>query len=131
MPPVDRLAGPCGVWITGLAGSGKTRAVLDQFPEAYPKPRSSWWDGYQGEEIVYVDDVDKYDVRLGGPLKLWADAYPFIAENKGGSKKIRPKRLVVTSQYRIEEIWTDEETRAALLRRFVVIEKFLGQNIII
>lgn len=129
MPPVDRLPAPCGVWVHGNAGSGKTRAVLDAFPEAYPKPRTRWWDGYQGEEVVYIDDVDNFDVRLGGSLKLWADAYPFIAENKGSSLKIRPRKVIVTSQYTIEEIWQDEQTRSALLRRFVVKEKILGEEI--
>lgn len=129
MPPVDRLAGPCGMWVHGDAGSGKTRSVLDAYPEAYPKPRTRWWDGYQGEPVVYIDDVDNFDVRLGGSLKLWADAYPFIAENKGSSVKIRPTMLIVTSQYTIEEIWADEQTRSALLRRFVVKEKILGEEI--
>lgn len=123
MPPVDRLTGPCGIWLWGDAGAGKTRAVLDQFPDAYPKPRSQWWDGYQGEPTVYIDDVDVFDVKLGGSLKLWSDAYPFIGEIKGGSQKIRPTKVIVTSQYQIEDIWRDAETRAALLRRFVVIKK--------
>lgn len=129
MPAVGRLEGPCGVWIHGEAGAGKTRAVLDAFPDAYPKPRSMWWDGYQRQPVVYVDDVDIFDVKLGGALKLWADAYPFIGERKGGSQKIRPVKLLVTSQYRIEDIWSDRETREALLRRFVVIEKKLGEEI--
>jgi hypothetical protein len=131
MPAMERLASPCGTWITGPAGCGKTRAVLDQIPDAYPKPRNQWWDGYQREDVVLVDDVDKFDVRLGGYFKHWADCYPFIGEVKGGSQKIRPKRLIVTSQYSIEEIWEDAATREALLRRFVVINKVVNQNIIL
>jgi len=131
MPPMERLRGPCGTWIWGAAGSGKTRSVLDQIPDLYPKPRNQWWDGYQREKVVLVDDIDRFDVKLGGYFKHWADAYPFIAEVKGGSQKIRPERLIVTSQYSIEEIWEDSATREALLRRFVVIKKILGQNIIL
>lgn len=39
MAPVARLPAPCGTWIFGDSGSGKTRAVLDQYPDSYPKPR--------------------------------------------------------------------------------------------
>jgi len=131
MPAVERLNAPCGIWIYGMSGAGKSRTVLDAYPDLYPKPRNNWWDGYQREEVVLLDDVDKFDVALGGKLKHWADCYPFIGENKGGSLKIRPKKLFVTSQYKIEDIWQDEETRAALFRRFKVIEKLHDQEILI
>lgn len=123
MPAVGRLDSTCGIWIFGESGAGKTRAVLDRFPNLYPKPRNVWWDGYQGERVVLVDDLDRYDVALGGKLKHWADCYPFIGECKGSSLKIRPSWLFVTSQYRIEDIWTDVETCDALKRRFVCIDK--------
>lgn len=131
MPRVAPLDTVCGIWIHGLSGSGKTRSVLGAYPESYIKPRNIWWDGYQGEEIVLLDDVDRYDVKFGGLLKHWADFAPFIAECKGGSQRIRPKKFIVTSQYSIEEIWTDEETRSALNRRFTVIHKLSGQDIIL
>lgn len=130
-PSVAHLETVCGLWIQGESGCGKTHAAFQSYPELFSKPRNIWWDGYQREPVVLLDDVDKYDVALGGKLKHWADKFSFIAEVKGGSMKIRPEKLIITSQYSIEEIWQDEETRLALNRRFVKIKKEKGQNIII
>jgi len=123
MERLNPLESPCGIWIFGLSGSGKTRAVHARFPDAFIKPCTKWWDGYQGEDVVVVDDLDKYHVALGGELKHWADFMPFITELKGGSRRIRPRTLIVTSQYTIGDIWKDEETREALSRRFKFLEK--------
>lgn len=131
MPKLSLLESPCGVWIHGDAGSGKSLSVLRAYPDLFPKPRNQWWDGYQEEPVICIDDIDRFDVRLGGHLKIWADAYPFIGEVKGGSRKLRPRLVVVTSQYKIEEIWSDQATQDALNRRFKKIEKILGQNIIL
>lgn len=131
MPSVVPLESLSSLWIHGLSGCGKSRSCSRAYPDAYWKPRNQWWDGYQSEEVVVLDDVDKFDVRLGGYLKHWADYYPFIAETKGGSQRIRPNKIVVTSQYTIEDIWIDEETRSALNRRFTVIEKFVNQDILL
>lgn len=123
MRAIPDLGGVCGIWVHGESGSGKTRTVKVQFPSAFPKPRNIWWDGYTGQETVLLDDVDKYNVSLGGHLKHWADFAAFIGEKKGGSIIIRPKLFIVTSQYTIEQIWDDPETRVALGRRFTVLEK--------
>ena len=131
-PLPDLLAAPCGIWIHGTAGSGKTFSVFAQFPTLYTKGASKWWDGYDGQETVLLDDVDPEQRSwIGRFLKIWSDRYPFVAESKGQSLQIRPKRFIVTSQYTIDQVFLDEETRTALLRRFKVIEKINGQEILL
>jgi len=120
--------GPCDVqcyWIHGSTGTGKSYAVETAFPDCYKKCMDDlkWFDGYQGEDTVYLEDIDKYQVKWGGLLKRLADRWPMQASIKGTMAYIRPKRVIVTSNYRIEEIWTDQQTLDPLLRRFVEVEK--------
>lgn len=107
-------------WHWGPAGVGKSRAARLLYPEYYLKAKSKWWDGYRGEDTVIIDDWSPFTVGLTDVLKEWADRYPFQAEVKNGMQLIRPKRIVITSQYSIEQVWSDEETRAAMRRRFRV-----------
>lgn len=59
-----------------------------------------------------------------GNLKKWCNQKPFMLENKYGvMRNIRPKHIIVTSNYTIEEIWTKSKEREALLRRFTIIPK--------
>ena len=48
----------------------------------YPKLNNKWWDGYQSQKVVIMEDVDKETVKflhhhhqdLGGPLGVhWRD----------------------------------------------------------
>lgn len=104
-------------WVYGPAGCGKSSTVREENPGAYIKDLTKWWDNYQDQEAVIIDDVDKYDVKFARMLKLWCDRYPFQAEMKGQQKLIRPKKIIITSQYAPEEIWEDEKTQAAMDRR--------------
>nr|WAE42387.1 MAG: replication associated protein [Cressdnaviricota sp.] len=109
-------------WRYGETGSGKSKTARDENSGAYIKnPNNVWWDGYSGEDVVIIDDFDKYQIKQGGDMKRWLDVYPFQAESKGRQELIRPKKIIVTSNYHPSEIWSDEQTLGPIMRRVKVI----------
>lgn len=109
------------IWYYGPPGTGKSRTARLEYPGAYDKLLNKWWDGYNNEPNVLIDDLSRANTLMGTFLKRYADHYPFRAEYKGGSMVIRPKTIIVTSNYTIEELWADDPPLvAALLRRFKV-----------
>lgn len=111
-----------GYWYYGKTGVGKTHSANEDFPDAYRKiSNNKWWDGYQDQPYVIIDDLDKSHNYMGYHLKIWADRYAFIAEMKGSSRYIRPKVVCVTSNYRPQDIWEDDTTLGPILRRFKVV----------
>lgn len=108
----------CHEWWYGPPGTGKTSKAYRDYPGCFRKdPKERWWDGYSGQETVVIDDFDKYQISQSGDMKRWIDRYVFQAPVKGGYICIRPKRVIVTSNYHPDEIWEDDVTRSALRRR--------------
>lgn len=121
-----------GIWIWGPAGRGKSKWVRDHVPsnELYPKMLNKWWDGYNNQRVVVLDDFGLEGDFLSQELKIWSDRYGCLLENKGGCLQSRYEWFIITSQYRIKDIFTDFETREALHRRFIVffIDDLLNSN---
>lgn len=126
-PKVDPIPTLDHEWHYGPTGTGKSRFVRTAYPAAFVKDANRWWDGYKGEHEVILEDVDKYDVKLGRYLKLWGDHYSFPADFKHqGKLDIRPKKIIVTSNYAPREIWSDEKTFEPIERRYKLIVYYPG-----
>jgi len=121
-PPVENIDELKNEWIWGATGLGKSSNARIENPGCYIKSHNKWWLGYRGEAVVLIDDLSITEgAWFGEHLKQWADHYPFPSETKGDGMLIRPEKIVVTSNYSIEEIWGhDNNLCDALKRRFKV-----------
>jgi hypothetical protein len=126
----DKLPNPThetarGTWIRGPPGSGKTHSVHTTESDLYIKAQNKWWDGYTGQKAVLLDDFDQQGECLAHHMKIWADKWPAQGEVKGGHVPLTYDRLIVTSNFTIDQAFknTDPETIKALHRRFKKIHK--------
>lgn len=104
-------------WLWGPTGTGKSHSARERFPDAYIKNKDRWWDGYKGQDNVIIEEWSPEE-KIEQRLKVWADKYPFRAEIKGGSMMIRPKRIIVTSNYCIDECFARKQDADPIKRRF-------------
>lgn len=111
-----------GIWIWGPPGTGKSHWARTLSGSIYLKAQNKWFDGYNGEDVILLDDLDSN--VLGHHLKIWADKYACTGETKGGTTPLQHSRFVVTSNYSIEQLWDQDPVMAAAInRRFSVFEK--------
>lgn len=91
-----------GIWIMGKPGVGKSYVARNGWAsKPYEKAQNKWWDGYNGQEVVIIEDMDTHGDKLSHHLKLWADRYAISGEVKGGTIPLHYRKLVVTSNYSI------------------------------
>lgn len=125
LPKPVRLLAHDNHWYEGISGTGKSHTAREGYieDEIYTKTLTKWWDGYVGQPLVLIEEWHpKLDVELQQLLKLWSDLYPFDAEFKGGTFKIRPAKLIITANYSMRTCFGHDEQGllAPLSRRFKV-----------
>ena len=96
-------------WLYGPSGIGKSYLIRNTFNDLYEKSNNQWWDGYNNEKNVLIDDFDRTCIKLSYYLKIWGDNYRFNGEIKGGIIQPIYNKLIITSNYSIEDLFYDIE----------------------
>lgn len=111
-------------WWSRGTGKGKSKLADKLYGDAYwyKKTKNGWWDHYNGEDVVVIEEMNKYHPQMGEDLKEWMGHRPFRVEVKGSMINIRPKKFVILSNYPPEGIWNEYEILAPLKRRLKVFE---------
>ena len=99
----------------GPTGTGKSKWVLDNYNKAYWKQKSIWWDNYNQQEAVVLDEYYgwlPYDFLL-----RLCDRYPLLCEIKGGQLQFTSKTIIFTTNLRPDKWYKDGCYFDAFIRR--------------
>ena len=124
-------------YVYGAPGSGKTHYAFEQAGESWyilSQAKSEeqaninvWFDGYEGERCLIIDDFDGWiPYRL---LLRILDKWPLRLEIKGGSVTACFEHVIITSNIQVEECYPYRDI-APLDRRINKIKKLSNLPII-
>ena len=83
--------------VQGPTGTGKSRWCMDNYPDAYWKQRSNWWDGYFKHKTVIIDEF--YGWMPFDLLLRVCDRYPLLVETKGGQMQFIANKIIITTNH--------------------------------
>lgn len=115
-------------WYIGESGAGKSTKAEQDYPDAYwvnvDGTGNVWWDDYDGEEVVVIDDFRPNMFRYEQLLKLLNSRGKYRIAYKGGSGWLHCKKIVITSVEHPEVMYSMyDEQLARRITRFVVMSK--------
>lgn len=108
-------------WYWGATGTGKSRKARKENPGAFIKNLNKWWCRYKGEDVVIIEEWSPNHECLASYLKIWCDHYAFRGEIKGSSMMLRPRKIIVTSNYHPNECFSRSGDLEPILRRFRIV----------
>lgn len=122
---VHRTDAPQVIWLWGLAGVGKSRIPNTLFTSIYIKDGTAWWDNYDHEDCILIDDFDgKWPFR---DLLRLLDRYQYQGQFKGGYVKINSPYIFITCEFAPDYFW-EGNAYAQVARRIKLIHEVKAFN---
>lgn len=107
----------------GPAGTGKSWAAVHSSNDVFmAKGDLQWWDRYEQNHTVIIDEFEPEKVRIDFLLKL-LDRYPLSLPTKGGFIEFNSPVIIITSHHNPEH-WYPADRKPELWRRIAEIVEF-------
>lgn len=121
-----RKTKPTVIWRWGETGTGKTRAAFESHESVYIKDGTHWWDGYEQQDAIIIDDFDgKWPFR---DLLRLLDHYPYQGQYKGGYIHINSPTVYITCDRPPSMLGYGEKELSQLLRRINQVIEIKSSN---
>lgn len=95
--------------LIGETGTGKSRWTRETFPDAFylpfAKSSGTYWDGYEGQSCVVIEEANGGRFSYNQLLSL-LDRYPFQVSIHGGQCQFTSRVIVFTSNHHPND-WYD------------------------
>ncbi|ADD62451.1 replication-association protein [Human associated cyclovirus 2] len=113
----------------GPPGTGKSRRALEEAQafnteSIYYKPRGLWWDGYEQQDSVIIDDFYGW-IKYDEMLKIM-DRYPYKVQVKGAFQEFTSKKIFITSNVDTDELYKFVGYTTAAFERRITNKEYMA-----
>lgn len=112
-------------WYFGESGTGKSDTCARSLEgKRYFKapPRGGWFDGYVGQQYLWIDELDEKSYSTSELLSM-LDRYAYTFPQKGSYVPCRVREIFITSHYHPRH-YVEESRWPELKRRITDLKKF-------
>lgn len=109
-------------WYWGPSGCGKSHLAWSEFPNAFDlSSDNGWWDGYDTQTAVIIDDYDSHILTIREFLRI-TDKYPYRVKVKGSMVPFCATDIRITSHFSPQHYFPSERW-SEISRRITEIKK--------